>query len=109
MKRIVLIFATTVMFLTVTALLTGCSGNASFEEVDYVITHQNDFSELILMGAIGSSYIMIESAHEDKTDSITSDNHPQRFAIYKTKGGFFKFIVLNNSRPPQILLTKEFK
>ena len=111
MKKIQIIIALSFM-----VMFTACGTNiqkSSMEEARYSIERLPDFQKLIQYFSVESNCFPWAPATTPTVYQSDPELAKERTAfihgiIYKTKDENFKLVLLNDSRPPKIVATKDF-
>ena len=102
-----------VLCIVIASFISGCSNSpsSSGEEAIYTVHQLEDFKEIIWYNGVLSKYMGIGLGATPVFFELSKKDDETYFSheiIYKTKGGGFKLVFMDNSRPPQIVKTVEF-
>ena len=100
------------LFFVLTVILAGCSNHqqSSREEARYVMEHQEDFRAEILLQRIdsGTALGIFLGPDEPRWGDVIKNNSFffSYIAVYETKEGKKKILLLKDTRPPKVVFEK---
>jgi hypothetical protein len=104
-----------VLMLLAVVIITGCanSQSSSKEEAKYAVERLPDFQELVQYFSVESAGFLLPATKPEiyQSDPKIADRYTIFIheIIYKTKTGGFKLVLLDDGRPPSIVVTKDIK
>ncbi len=109
MKKLLNFVSACVLLLT----FAGCTNpqKSSKEEAIFLIEHQSDFKEIVQYLSFEATGIAPMCLSVKKTSPALNYKSTVfvHEVIYKTKDDSFKMVLISDTRPAKIVVTKEFK
>jgi hypothetical protein len=102
------------LFFVLMITLAGCSNHqeSSYEEACWVLHNQKDFAAEILLERVDSGEVLGicigpgEPYLGNNKNHFLGDNSFSYIAVYETKEGKKKLLLLKDARPPEVALEK---